>query len=230
MIDIILIFALSFFGAIIILNLVFSRRDREDIIDHTRDRTFLISITIEKKYFIYSSVSFDTGNGFLFRDRYLLTNYHVIEEYAENRRNPTWNKRCTLEITDYNEEPVRGDLVVSDKKRDLAIIRLDEPMSNPLKLSRNIKPGDDVMALALSNSEEIINVTYGKANYQYKDDDDNNMISTNLHIPPGFSGSALINRNGEVVGVNSVSYGPENHLSGAITVDEIDEFLNNVSL
>jgi len=59
-----------------------------------------------------------------------------------------------------------------------------------------------------------------------------NKIQTDAAINPGSSGGPLLNKNGEIIGINQAIYNPDNNISNigigfAIPINTIKDYLNN---
>jgi S1-C subfamily serine protease len=216
--------------------LVYWYRNNEQKIDHiaaNKDRIFRILIQY-KIVSWYKSEEFDEfGNGILIAPDIILTNYHVVSEYISNANNKVnkeiivSNNTCSLHRNDI-------EIIVADKVRDLCIIRIKKPdkLGNiiPFKLV-DVKAdvGDDVIAIQTTDEdlEEEYLITFGKCGTYFDTDDDVSYLNTNLHIPPGFSGTPLLNTKGKVIGLNTESYDPAQVISGSVAVSEIITFLDN---
>lgn len=141
-----------------------------------------------------------TGSGIIITpDGYILTNYHVVEGAA------------SFNIILYDRREFKAQFIGGDPNTDVGLIKInasDLPtafMGN----SDSIKIGEWVMAVgsplnfsstitagiisALGRNIRIIDSEYSVENF----------IQTDAVINPGNSGGALINLNGEVIGVNT---------------------------
>lgn len=157
-----------------------------------------------------SAVNEQTGSGgvgsgvIIDTDGNVLTNYHVIEG-------------ATAVSVEVNGESYEADIVGSDASSDLAVVRLkdiDASTLTPIEVgdSDDITVGEWVMAIGSpfgneqSVSTGIVSALYrstaltgtsGTAIYA-------NMIQTDAAINPGNSGGALVNAEGQLIGINSV--------------------------
>jgi serine protease DegQ len=134
---------------------------------------------------------------------YVLTNRHVIED-AES-----------ITITLKDRRSFRAYLVGSDRKADIAVLRLSPVPSNLTALrfgdSNRLEVGDFV--LAIGNPFGIgQTVTSGIVSAIGRDGPDGagigDLIQTDASINPGNSGGPLVNLGGEVVGLNPALIGP----------------------
>tara|TARA_B100000424_G_scaffold42703_1_gene29036 strand:- start:11568 stop:12947 length:1380 start_codon:yes stop_codon:yes gene_type:complete len=140
-----------------------------------------------------SGVIVDSKNG------YILTNNHVVED-MDNIKVKLIDKR------EYNAE-VMG----TDPKSDLAILKIEANDLRELKLgnSDKLRVGEWVMAVGSPFSENLSHTVttgivsaLGRSNIirgqSYED-----FIQTDAAINPGNSGGALLNMQGELVGINT---------------------------
>ena len=140
-----------------------------------------------------SGVIVDSKNG------YILTNNHVVED-MDNIKVKLFDKR------EYNAE-----IMGTDPKSDLAILRIDAEDLRELKLgnSDKLRVGEWVMAVGSPFSENLSHTVttgivsaLGRSNIirgqSYED-----FIQTDAAINPGNSGGALLNMQGELVGINT---------------------------
>ncbi len=143
----------------------------------------------------------DVGSGVLIRaDGYILTNDHVVNEVA-NIQVALWDGRYAP-----------AQVVGSDPATDLAVLKieLDGLPAAPLKMNEQPRVGDVVLAignaLGLSHTVTmgIVSAT-GRNDLRallYED-----FIQTDAAINAGNSGGALVNVNGEVIGINTRNLG-----------------------
>lgn len=129
-------------------------------------------------------------------DGYLVTNYHVVAAAASLR----------VQLSDGRiAEP---EIVGVDVETDLALLRIDETglPAIPLGSSSSVRIGDIVLAignpygLSKSVTQGIVSATgRGLLNLTTFE----NFIQTDAAINAGNSGGALINTNGELIGINT---------------------------
>jgi serine protease Do len=129
-------------------------------------------------------------------DGVIVTNHHVVAQ-AEKIR---------VALKDGRE--LEAKLVGSDPKSDLAVLRVDAKNLPALKLSDSSKNRIGEVVLAIGNPFGIgqtvtmgIISAVGRANVGITDYED--FIQTDAAINPGNSGGALVNMNGELVGINT---------------------------
>ena len=139
------------------------------------------------------------GSGFIIdKEGHIITNYHVI---ADTQR---------LEVTLYNKKKYRATVIGTDRAHDLAVIQIKAPDLQPASLgdSRRIQVGQMVYAIGnpfgLSGTltKGIISSIRQVREQEGAIIDD--ALQTDAAINPGNSGGPLLNRGGEVVGINTL--------------------------
>ncbi len=138
-----------------------------------------------------SGVIVDATNG------YILTNHHVVANADE------------IQISTFDGRLLDAEIVGSDERTDIAVIRVeaDDLVEMPIGDSNALKVGDFVLAIGnpfgLSHTvtSGIVSALgrMGIGNGNTLED----FIQTDAAINPGNSGGALINMNGELIGINS---------------------------
>ena len=140
-----------------------------------------------------SGVIVDAANG------YVLTNNHVVEDMDKIR------------VKLFNKREYDAKIIGSDPKSDLAILKIEAENLRQLKLgdSDKIRVGEWVMAVGSPFSENLSHTVttgivsaLGRSNIirgqSYED-----FIQTDAAINPGNSGGALLNMQGELIGINT---------------------------
>ena len=139
-----------------------------------------------------------TGSGVIISsDGYIVTNNHVIDGASE------------LEITLNNRKKYKATLIGTDKKNDIALLKIEatDPLPYiPFSDSDTIKIGEWV--LAVGNPYNLTStVTAGIVSAKGRDLQGNSatdsFIQTDAAVNPGNSGGALVNTRGELVGINT---------------------------
>ena len=140
------------------------------------------------------------GSGIILSENgYIVTNAHVVEAGG----------RITVHTAD--EKRIRGRLIGSDRKSDLAVLKVDTDQL-PYALFGNsdeIVVGELAVAIGNPMSMELFgSVTAGIISAVNRritfEDRTMTLIQTDAAINPGNSGGALVNAFGQVVGINSV--------------------------
>ncbi|SET15848.1 serine protease Do [Salinibacillus kushneri] len=152
-----------------------------------------------------------TGSGVIYKmtDKYayVVTNHHVVQGASE------------IEVSLADGERITAELLGSDLYNDLAVLRIDAAkVDNAIKLghSENLKVGEPVLAignpLGLEFSGSVTQgIISGKERVVPQDfngdgvpDWNAEVIQTDAAINPGNSGGALINMDGQLIGINSM--------------------------
>jgi serine protease Do len=129
---------------------------------------------------------------------HIITNRHVVTD-----RTGSAVDQIEVQLSDGRTKKAR--LVGADEQLDIAVLKIDGPAVNPLKLadSDQVQPGDFVMAIGNPFGFEET-VTDGIISYKGRATEIGELLQTNAAINPGNSGGPLINLRGEVVGINTV--------------------------
>ncbi|MDT8282879.1 MAG: trypsin-like peptidase domain-containing protein [Gammaproteobacteria bacterium] len=160
----------------------------------------------------------ETGSGsgvILQSDGYIITNYHVVEHSDEIR----------VRLNDGRVE--KATLIGSDPDTDLSILKINLTGLPALTIAdiNQLRVGDivlaigDPFAIGQTVTQGIISATgrthVSKNTYE-------NFIQTDAAVNPGNSGGALINTDGEIVGINSNIFSSTGNFQGisfAIPID-----------
>ena len=147
-----------------------------------------------------------TGSGVIIDQKqgYIVTNYHVIRGASR------------LEVTLMGGESYRAELIGGDLQTDLAVIKIqaDSLPAATLGDSTRLQVGEMAVAIGSPLGEEFAgSVTQGVISALNRkitvestlgEEVTLNVIQTDAAINPGNSGGALVNSQGEVIGINSV--------------------------
>lgn len=162
---------------------------------------------------MYNSPSVSSGSGIIVgeTDTELLiaTNNHVVENATK------------LEVTFINDTKAEAVIKGTDPDMDLAVIAvklgsLESETKDAITVatlgdSDSLKLGEPVVAIgnALGYGQSVTNGIVSALNREIGSGDGtgNKFIQTNAAINPGNSGGALLNINGEVIGINSNKIG-----------------------
>ena len=139
------------------------------------------------------------GSGVIYsKDGLVLTNNHVIEGADE----------ISVQLADGTEYPAK--VVGSDDKSDVAVLRLEgNPKDlSPLRMgdSTALRVGDVVLAIGnpfAFSSTVTMGIVSAKGRSETRIVDYADFIQTDAAINPGNSGGALVNMQGELVGINT---------------------------
>ncbi|MEN6315784.1 MAG: trypsin-like peptidase domain-containing protein [Clostridiaceae bacterium] len=162
-----------------------------------------------QNYFGSSGNQTAEGSGIIFKkDGYIMTNYHVVSN--ADPKSGTSN-RTVLEVFLPDGRNAKATFVGGDSKTDLAVIKIDLNNLPVAELgdSSNLEVGE--LAVAIGNPlgmEFAGSVTVGVISALNRtvemEDKTLNLIQTDAAINSGNSGGALLNSQGQVIGINSV--------------------------
>ena len=166
------------------------------------------------------------GSGFIFEDGLVMTNAHVVNE----------SEKLVVGLS--NGVKYKGKLIGLDLLTDLAVIKLEGKGPWPKAIlgdSTKIEVGD--WAIAVGNPFGLENtVTLGIISNLNRNvsqlgiyDKKFELIQTDAAINPGNSGGPLLNRNGEVIGINTlIRSGPGAGLSFAIPINKAKDIASQL--
>lgn len=157
------------------------------------------------------------GTGIVIDERgYIVTNHHVVADVD------------SLRVTLFDGSAYTARVVSYDRRQDLAIIKIDPTRkleTLPLGTSSDLMLGEDVIAIGNSFGYEHT-ITRGIVSSLSRDVEVNeeqayhNLIQTDTAINPGNSGGPLINRNGDVIGINVAIRAGAQKIGFAIPIDD----------
>jgi serine protease DegQ len=133
------------------------------------------------------------------REGYILTNDHVVEGVSEIR------------VTLHDGRTIEGKIVGSDPDTDLAVVRVSAAGLTPITFGQSdqAKVGDVVLAIGDPFSVGQT-VTMGIVSAVGREIDKANpfgsFIQTDAAINPGNSGGALVDVNGNLIGINTLIF------------------------
>ncbi len=141
-----------------------------------------------------------SGSGIIIStDGYIVTNEHVVEGASE------------ISVILNTGEEYTATLVGADDKSDLAVLKIEAGGLVPAILgnSENLEVGELVVAIGNPLGQELFGtVTDGIVSAVNRtmtvDARTYNLIQTNAAINPGNSGGALVDRFGNVIGINTI--------------------------
>jgi len=155
--------------------------------------------------------SMGSGSGvILTEDGYIVTNNHVIDGSE------------SLTVTLNNNQTYEAEIVGVDPSTDLALIKVDASNLTPAILANSdeVRVGEWVLAVGnpfslnstvtagiVSAKARNINILRDRAAIE-------SFIQTDAAVNPGNSGGALVNLNGELVGINTAIASPTGSYSG----------------
>lgn len=201
--------------------------DVSDIVDNTMPCVVAISNTAEITYQgmwgqTYTRESQSAGTGFIVKQDkqfiYIATNNHVVADAV------------VLEVQFFDGTVVEAEIKGTVASKDLAVIKvpvnkIEKGTMREIRLatlgdSNELEVGEAAIAIgnALGYGQSVttgvISATGRSVTVQDSSTGgyvvNNNLIQTDAAINPGNSGGALLNIEGEVIGINSVKYADTN--------------------
>ncbi len=168
------------------------------------------------------------GSGVIISSKgYIVTNNHVIDDADD------------IEVSLHNNEVYKAKVVGTDPSTDLAILQIkkDGLHAIPLGNSDNVEVGEWVLAVGnpfnlnstvtagiVSAKGRDINIINDKSAIEA-------FIQTDAAINPGNSGGALVNLNGELIGINTAIASPTGAYAGygfAIPVNIVNKVVQDI--
>ncbi|MCH8017384.1 MAG: trypsin-like peptidase domain-containing protein [Acidobacteria bacterium] len=185
----------------------------------------ITTTTLEYTWFFEVVPRQGVGSGVVIDKKgHIVTNYHVIRD-AER-----------LEVTLYDKETYEAERVGIDPINDIAVLKIDCPEEKlyPVQLGRSddLKVGQKVLAIGnpfgldqtlttgiISSLQRTLRTDFGLIE---------DVIQTDAAINPGNSGGPLLNRRGEVIGINTAIFSRTGESVGigfAVPVDTVSRIL-----
>lgn len=147
----------------------------------------------------------------------ILTNNHVVEGER------------SITVTFRDGRSVAAKIIGADPDTDLAVIRVEGPAAPPIALgsSANLEVGEEVVAmghaLGLPGGPTVtagIISALGRSIDAGNDQVYRHLIQTDAAINPGNSGGPLLNRKGQMIGINSAKIESGEGVGFAIAIDQ----------
>jgi Do/DeqQ family serine protease len=169
-----------------------------------------------------------TGSGVVINSNgYIVTNNHVVEGADE------------IEVTLHSNESYKARVVGTDPSTDVALLQIKRDGLQPLSLGNSdlVEVGEWVMAIGNPfnlNSTVTAGIVSAKGrNINIIDDKSaiEAFIQTDAAINPGNSGGALVNLNGELIGINTAIASPTGAYAGygfAIPADIVKKVVEDI--
>ncbi len=165
-----------------------------------------------------------SGSGIIYsEDGYIITNYHVIEDATS----------VMITLSDGTEYDAR--ILGSDASSDLAVLKVDANNLPAAEFgdSDELQIGELVVAIGnpLGYENTVTDGIVSGLNRQLTDYIDSaTLIQTNATINSGNSGGALVNSQGEVVGINSAKLVASNAegMGFALSINEVKPIVEEI--
>ncbi|MCM1022689.1 MAG: trypsin-like peptidase domain-containing protein [Prevotella sp.] len=150
-----------------------------------------------------------TGTGIIISPNgYIVTNAHVVQNPSEGKRIPA--EKVTVVLSDRSEYPAQ--IIGADSRTDLAVVKINggETSFPAAEFGDSRRLAEGELAVAIGNPlgfELYGSTTCGIISALNRtitvDEYEMTLIQTDAAINPGNSGGPLLNRFGQVVGINS---------------------------
>jgi serine protease Do len=199
--------------------------------------------TTTTNYWGYTSTSAASGSGFVItQDGYIVTNYHVIEDAAQD-------SSVSITVSFHNGDSYDATLVGGEQDNDVAVLKIEATGLQIVTLgdSSQLAVGQTVMAIGNPLGELTYTLTDGIVSALDRlittsstDSSGNtvsttlNMLQTNCAINPGNSGGPLFNSYGEVIGITTAKYGSSGSgtsvegLGFAIPINDVKDLISDI--
>lgn len=164
------------------------------------------------------------GSGFVIDDSgYILTNHHVVENASE----------VVVFIDDESHTKLKAKIVGSDKKTDVALLRVKPgPYLKPLILGNSdpVRVGESVVAIGnpFGLSHTVTAGIISAKNRVIGQGPYDNFLQTDASINPGNSGGPLFSAQGEVIGINAAITATGQGLGFAIPINQAKHLLGDL--
>ncbi len=190
-----------------------------------------ISCPVSMQTFFGVQQGVSSGSGIVISDQgHIVTNYHVIESAN------------SITVRFNTGDEVQATLVGGDQQADIAVLKI-EPIDTMkvavLGDSDAVEVGERAVAIGNPLADELFGtvtqgIISGKNRTVKVDNREMTLLQTDAAINPGNSGGALINKYGEVIGINSVKVTANSNgtssegLGFAIPINEAKQIVNDI--
>lgn len=133
-------------------------------------------------------------------------------------------------VRTYDGHSHRAFVLIKDNSHDLALLDVIGPAYMPIKLAKEVKLGEQVInvgnpySLEFLLSEGVVSALRVNVDKKFK----SHYLITTAMINPGSSGGGAFNKDGELIGVNTMTMGGPFGWAGitlAVSLEDIREFL-----
>ncbi|MBR2044195.1 MAG: trypsin-like peptidase domain-containing protein [Clostridia bacterium] len=197
---------------------------------------FVRTSTAVDDFFGGSSEPAGEGSGVVYsEDGYVVTNYSVIQKAVENA-----NVKVEVFFQNNLKKPVKAEIVGYNISYDLAVLKVNATGLTPIELGsvKGLAAGQYVAAISSPGGIDYMGtVTYGiisgvnrKVENSASNEKALSLIQTDAILNTGFTGGALVNIKGQLIGIASSKIVSVN-VSGmgfAIPVDKVKEVCDKV--
>ncbi len=141
-----------------------------------------------------------SGSGVIYNEKgYIITNNHVVENASK------------IKVTLHNKRTYEADIVGTDKSTDLAVLKIDADKLKAVDIGNSDKLSIGEWVLAVGNPFNLTStITAGIVSAKARNlnllgggTHIESFIQTDAAVNPGNSGGALVNSNGDLIGINT---------------------------
>lgn len=168
-----------------------------------------------------------SGTGIIMNEEgYIITNAHVVDGAQQ------------LKVVLHDQQSYAARLVGSDAKSDLAVIKIEAKNLKAAEFGDSSKLVVGELAVAIGNPYGLDlagSVTAGIISALDRtitvEDRQMHVLQTDASINPGNSGGPLINKYGQVIGINSIKIGAASNAEGlgfAIPINEAKPYIDSL--
>lgn len=181
--------------------------------------------SVQTGSFMQQYVKQGAGSGIIFtEDGYIVTNHHVIDQATK------------ITVTLPNGDKYDAELVGTDQKTDLAVLKINASGLSPVTLGKSgdlligeqiLVIGNPLGSLGGSATTGIISATQRNISVEGQL---MTLLQTNAAINPGNSGGAMFNMSGQLVGIVNAKYTDEavEGIGFAIPIDTAKAIIENL--
>ena len=172
-----------------------------------------INVTYSVNSIFYGGQGTATAQGsgvIISEDGYILTNNHVVNSSSSSSYYEL-GQASKITVTLYNDDTeYEAQIIGTDEQTDLAVIKIDKDSLTAAELgdSDSVQVGEFCMAIGnpLGLGSTVTDGIVSAVNREVTDEDGNTYtaIQTNAAINSGNSGGALVNSQGQVIGINTL--------------------------
>lgn len=198
-----------------------------DIVEDLRPSVVAIfTETVARDFFFETVPQQGAGTGIILNaEGHILTNAHVVGGADK------------IEVVQSDGKKTVGTVIGADPETDLAVIKIEASGLKPAPLGDSdlLNVGDTVIAvghaLALPGGPTVTQGIVSALERSIREPGGvvlENLIQTDAAINPGNSGGALLNRRGEVVGINTAVAGQAQNIGFAIAITPARSIVNDL--
>lgn len=172
-----------------------------------------INVTYSVNSIFYGGQGTATAQGsgvIISEDGYILTNNHVVNSSSSSSYYEL-GQASKITVTLYNDDTeYEAQIIGTDEQTDLAVIKIDKDGLTAAELgdSDSVQVGEFCMTIGnpLGLGSTVTDGIVSAVNREVTDEDGNTYtaIQTNAAINSGNSGGALVNSQGQVIGINTL--------------------------